>query len=822
MNTDVEHYIRNNVIWSKIPNTVKQKWIVTQKEYEKQIVEFSIKNQLRHKGNIVQSVRKDGKQYYEELLDYSRQSLMLYPYHLSDVFVFGLRVTPFQYYIAMMESIMTQERSYDSLPNFTAADCVRLLGIGRNEYIDLMNKCRSGRKLFRKKSVRDLLPNTPVKINIEKWWLVNHGQVTEEDIKFITPVEKKLIDKIIDCGKQRAGDTDFDLLQKLYNKGLIYLDVPINDNDYIVVPPLEGFVMNRVLGDYFETLLYKIFVSIDEHTSVAELANVLQIDLDSVKNAVSLYCRLGFAKKKGNDGSDSDNKSWSPEFKRESSVTSITDPLLLELDQALAEAGLSSFQESSIADENQMNALASPSRSKRIAFLFDSTLTAFLMMGNLSPGLKNHAVTMFEVGKLSDESLDSLLTELEKISTDDSEGEAQRYFEHALVLRSTILFLRQNPRMDGVTAGVDLIRCESLQSLDVATCSRLLNKNYALLVSMAPLSKEVRPINGSTPPHLGPATPEVNSVWFKFFIYFLTGYGPPSLLLSKGSRLKLLPNLLKNCTKVLVTTWGHDPSVLPIANLVFAVNEALCHSAVLLQAYGESSPAKTVLVPFPMSSQTDSQWDWSNHPAVKKLSEVIDLKHNCGFLTMVNLGPTDIRYNSNFDKLSCLNSTNSAVNSWIESQMEGKCERDSVSPANGITNQEFVDILEEELNNLEENKDENKEKDSSDTGKSRNELNLVNWTLLDCDFGIPLFNATTNQQVCEAICEHKLWTKSSLLALKDSSESLSLKLLDFIHNLQDSPDVDDLKLGEKNVPLSTLLPKRNLVFNGGKIQIWNG
>ena len=29
--------------------------------------------------------------------------------------------------------------------------------------------------------------------------------------------------------------------------------------------------MNRVLGDYFETLLYKIFVSIDEHTSVSEV-----------------------------------------------------------------------------------------------------------------------------------------------------------------------------------------------------------------------------------------------------------------------------------------------------------------------------------------------------------------------------------------------------------------------------------------------------------------------------------------------------------------------------------------------------------------------
>ncbi len=35
--------------------------------------------------------------------------------------------------------------------------------------------------------------------------------------------------------------------------------------------------MNRVLGDYMEELLYKIFVSIDEHTTVAELASVLRI-----------------------------------------------------------------------------------------------------------------------------------------------------------------------------------------------------------------------------------------------------------------------------------------------------------------------------------------------------------------------------------------------------------------------------------------------------------------------------------------------------------------------------------------------------------------
>lgn len=55
-----------------------------------------------------------------------------------------------------------------------------------------------------------------------------------------------------------------------------------------------------------------------------------------------------------------------------------------------------------------------------------------------------------------------------------------------------------------------------------------------LLVSMAPLSREVRPVTSLSPPHLGPAVPEVNTLWFKLFIYHMTGYGPPSLLLTKG------------------------------------------------------------------------------------------------------------------------------------------------------------------------------------------------------------------------------------------------------------------------------------------------
>ena len=68
-------------------------------------------------------IKKDERKYYEDLLKYSREHLMLYPYHLSDTLVKGLRMTPFAYYTDIMVDIMDQEKSYDSLPNFTAADC---------------------------------------------------------------------------------------------------------------------------------------------------------------------------------------------------------------------------------------------------------------------------------------------------------------------------------------------------------------------------------------------------------------------------------------------------------------------------------------------------------------------------------------------------------------------------------------------------------------------------------------------------------------------------------------------------------------------------
>lgn len=321
------------------------------------------------------------------------------------------------------------------------------------------------------------------------------------------------------------------------------MDVPISGDDKICIPPLKNFVMNRVSGDYFEKLMYKIFVSADEHMSISELAQMLQINLDTVKQAVSLICRVGFAHKKTDTELQNPHPSWNerevldigrveitplnfhallvnetntgfvkgngdaiissggdtetsqelspknapnsktgvssttttaisvtadrltnpspfkntPQFERISNsnesdgnisdfsiISTMQDSKSFKKSNSESPNGSSELEDSSNSGILIINgpSLASPTMpitpknggGKRVLFLFDATLTAFLMMGNLSPGLKNHAVTMFEVGKLCDESMDTFLGELEKVSLLDAEGEGEvsRYFAHAV------------------------------------------------------------------------------------------------------------------------------------------------------------------------------------------------------------------------------------------------------------------------------------------------------------------------------------------------------------------------------------------------------
>ena len=75
----------------------------------------------------VRKIYKNEQRYYELLVDTSINSLSLFPYHLADIVTKGLRVTPFNYYLDVVCFLLKNDKSYDTLPNFTAADCKLLI-----------------------------------------------------------------------------------------------------------------------------------------------------------------------------------------------------------------------------------------------------------------------------------------------------------------------------------------------------------------------------------------------------------------------------------------------------------------------------------------------------------------------------------------------------------------------------------------------------------------------------------------------------------------------------------------------------------------------
>jgi hypothetical protein len=409
------------------------------------------------------------------------------------------------------------------------------------------------------------------------------------------------------------------------------------------------------------------------------------------------------------------------------------------------------------------------------------------------------------VGKLSDQMLESFLKELDKVEEDKlgNEGEAQRYFDHAIILKSTIKFLRNNKDLaifsgyhktannltndnnnnnnnnddekpvEDEPMGLDLLRVESLAALDDESRQRVLAKNYSLLFSMSPYNNSGEslnspPVTSDSPFHMGPPIPEINSVWFKLFLYDLISSGPVSLLMPKQHRIAQMPRAFREYEKFTLFTWGHDPNSIYRANLSQALREVLSHGPILLQCHSKTEDsAESVNVAF-----NDQTSPFFMHPSVQCLHEKLSLQHYSGYISLIKQSSTQVK----------------------EEEKEGENEAES-----GV------------------------------------QVCFNEWIVADLRFGIPLFDKQLNAKILNLFQANKLGCLSNLKRMLESNRKLTLRFIHFVQKYQNVSIMDDgssslansdKKVTNKNKttvsPLNMMhiQPTQCILFENGKTSIF--
>ncbi|RWW49562.1 hypothetical protein BHE74_00044245, partial [Ensete ventricosum] len=195
------------------------------------------------------------------------------------------------------------------------------------------------------------------------------------------------------------------------------------------VSRLEGFVSNREQSyeDPIEELLYAVFVVSSENSTVAELAATLLADLSQLQAAASFACRLGWAV-----------KLLDPEsILRDSTIPSSPSNMLSD-DEVDSNASINSEKSGQQTHGLVIEKNRTISGTAHVAFVVDANITSYLMMGSVSPGLKSHAVTLYEAGKLGDSSIAELCKDLSTLEGKKFEGELQEFANHAYSLRCVL------------------------------------------------------------------------------------------------------------------------------------------------------------------------------------------------------------------------------------------------------------------------------------------------------------------------------------------------------------------------------------------------
>lgn len=394
----------------------------------------------------------------------------------------------------------------------------------------------------------------------------------------------------------------------LYARGLVWFNIPVDAGDHVSIPPLEGFVSNKTASvsiDPLETLLYQIFVAASESVTVSELADILDTSVENVKVGISMACRLGFCNKL--DAGAGAGARAPVEAQIDTPSAGSTRVIATPQRDSLANGTHSSQQK-----EQQEHHQPAAKEKKSIAFVVDSAITGFLMMGALTPDVKKHSVTLFEGGRVYGAGvIDELVRGLEA-SVDMSKDFEGEMLELGRTSRSMAAVLRC--LLSTAASSTELLRKESFEQLaDKEQAERILVRSHDVLICAAGLKGPALPIkdaaNSSGPTLFGPS-PLCLTPWINVALYKRSGSGPRSIVLPAGSMLET-DELFHGAPKVLVWKWtdAHEPQTLNARVALFEINTMLQTSAVMIQPVPCTDVEKPVFVPLPFVRNPDGSVD---------------------------------------------------------------------------------------------------------------------------------------------------------------------------------------------------------------------
>ena len=121
---------------------------------------------------------------------------------------------------------------------------------------------------------------------------------------------------------------------------------------------------------------------------------------------------------------------------------------------------------------------------------------------------------------------------------------------------------------------------------------------------------------------------------------------------------------------------------------------------------------------------------WKSQKSLDAVSKLIDVRHSCGYVTLMK------------------SST---------SKKDTNKERRDVQVDNDKSK---MDLIGEELDKID--LPQKKKSLSLDVGSKTSSLDEGIWSLLDLNFGIPLFDPKLNKDICERVVDEGLWKNNRL------------------------------------------------------------